>query len=131
MAYCSSYNVQQIGNGVFKLFIYETDCANTSQFTFPVNYVPAWGRVLSVRSLLVSGDATKINPKLGEDSNIEGISKVLEYQSTDPDATEINFAPGDGGAPYAAEDGVLYHQSTPDSGTNNVIHTCYIIKGQI
>jgi len=125
MAYASTITYKPLSPKRLKVTIEETDCSSTDEVV--MRRMPRNGKVLRVKSLLSSGDATKINPVLGTATDPGGVNVITEWTSDDDDKTTIDFMPGLTGADFDCA-GVLYHRSVPDTGTNNVITTEYLIE---
>lgn len=125
MAYASVLTYKNINSKRIKVTIAETDCAASSETAIP--RLPRNGKIIRMKSVKSSGSATKINPIIGNATDPDGVNVVAEWTSDDDDKTTIDFMPGLTGADFDC-DGVLYHRSVPDAGTNNVITTEYLIE---
>jgi hypothetical protein len=85
--------------------------------------LPKTGRMLRIRSQLISGSASEITPILAVASNFYANSIVVEA-GLDTEIDEMV----EGGIPYAMEGDILYHQSNPNTGSNNTIRTTYLLR---
>ena len=124
MAYSATVQVNPIGSGDFEVLITENDAEATSEATIPG--LPIKGRVWSMAAQLVSGAGTTIDPVLGHLTNpaASGMTKLLENDTAAAGVHNVAIGP----VPYYDADGVLFHRSGVDSGTDNVIQTRYLIS---
>jgi hypothetical protein len=74
-------------------------------------------------SVLASGTAATITPVVSGENDFTG-PQVIAALSAGTALDEINAE----GIPFAALDGKLYHRSTPDAGSDNVVSSRYILK---
>ena len=124
MAYSATVLVNPIGSGDLEILITENDAEATSEATIPG--LPIKGRIWSMAAQLVSGAGSTIDPVLGKLTNpaASGMTKLLENDTAAAGVHNVAIGP----VPYYAPDGVLFHRSGVDSGTDNVIQTRYLIS---
>jgi len=127
MAYDYTATVRQYGDlTIIKLV--EVDVAAASEAGGDDNpiVIPLAGEVLLVKSTKISGDATTVLPSAYSATGAAFSDSIFESAGTTA-AAEIADA-----AQYAYEalqSGRMFWRATPDSGTNNVIHSTIIIRG--
>lgn len=101
--------------------ITETSVSSSTEETITLGVTK--GRVLRQVSVKTSGSGSTVDPILARTSGGTGINIVMENATAA--ATVDNQVTG--GVPFYTPTGVLYHKSSPDSGTNNAISSEYII----
>jgi len=125
MAYSFTVDRVLLGGGDMKVVITETDCGPTDQAV--LTQMPRVGTVVRQTSVLSLGDSVQVNPILGwqPDPAGDGAAGVICEN-----ATPARICDNSGNAAYALGDGLatLYHQSQPDTDTNNVVETVYLIR---
>lgn len=133
MAYASTTTVEHIAGGyperVFRVTIAETDCGSASEASFtlasaggihPVR-VAQMHRVQAAKS---SGSATTLQPRLGAAAAATGVQ--VQYLATA--AAQVDDQPAAAVVMYGTSTGTFYHRAQPDTGSNNVVTTVYIIE---
>jgi len=133
MAYSATVAITRKGN-LYKVVIDETDVETTSEATIDLGL--QIGQVVAAAWEYVSGTGATNTAVLGTATNPnEGTQLVLTGERC-AKAQESRVS-GSGGtsecqgllpAPFYSSDGKLYHRSAPNSGTNNVFKTEYLIK---
>ena len=126
MAYSFTFDVIPLGGGSVKVVLDEIDAGATSEAE--ITGMPPVGTVVRQTSTLSSGSAATLDPILGDatDPAGQGAAGVICENAT-PAATCDN----EGSAAYAvapAASATLYHRSQPNTGTNNVIRTTYLVR---
>tara|TARA_A100001391_G_C5033418_1_gene268944 strand:+ start:520 stop:888 length:369 start_codon:yes stop_codon:yes gene_type:complete len=101
--------------------ITETSVSSSTEETITLGVTK--GRVLRQVSVKTSGSGSTVDPILARTSGGTGVDIVMENATAA--ATVDNQVTG--GVPFYTPTGVLYHKSSPDSGTNNAITSEYII----
>ena len=120
MAYAAVVTVPRRGSEIL-VEIAETDCEATSEatVTLAVNKFKIHRQMCE----LDSGTGTTIDPIIGNATNPSGAALLLSNgtaaQSVDNSLT--------GGICCYDADGVLYHRSQPDAGTDNTVTTLYLL----
>ena len=122
MAYNAVVSVSLKGAGVYYVSIEETDCGPSDATPIPEGLPPLF-KVIRMQATLTSGAAGGITPRL-----VNGTGKivVLASGSTTPQdyVCPVPFWDDSAVDGYAN----LIHQSAPNTGTNNVISTFYLIQ---
>ena len=133
MAYSATVTITRKGN-IYKVVIDETDVETTSEATIDLGL--QIGQVVSGAWDYISGTGLTNTAILGTATNPnEGTQLVLSGERVAK--AQEGRASGSGGAsecegllpaPFYSSDGKLYHRSVPNSGTDNVFKTEYLIK---
>lgn len=120
MAYAAVVTVTRRGSEIL-VEIAETDCEATSEatVTLAVNKFKIHRQMCE----LDSGTGTTIDPIIGNAANPSGIA-VLLSNDTAAEAVDNSLT---GGICCFDADGVLYHRSQPDAGTDNTVTTLYLL----
>lgn len=101
--------------------IAETSASSATESTIPLGVQKA--RVMRQICQVTAGTAATVDPILTRTSGGSGINVILENDTAA--ATCDNSVSG--GIPAYVSDGVLYHKSTPNAGSDNAISTEYYI----
>jgi len=101
--------------------ISETSASSSTEATIPIGVQKA--RIMRQICQVTAGTAATVDPILTRTSGGSGINVVLENDTAA--ATCDNSVSG--GVPLFVSDGVLYHKSTPNAGSDNAISTEYYI----
>lgn len=130
MAYTRTVTVTDAGHGRFEVLIDETaDVAATSETTLAATSgtteIPYYGRIISRRSILISGTGATIDPIVAEATNpaVDTTRIILENGTPAASPAEWPAVP----RTYKGGGAGMFHRSRPDAGTDNVIKTRYII----
>jgi hypothetical protein len=86
--------------------------------------VPRVGRIMRIVCVLQSGSGATVEPVLSAESGVFDGAQVAVTATAAATVDDVQID----GVPYAAPDGLLYHRSTPDSASDNVVATRYIIQ---
>lgn len=126
MAYAKTVTVRKYSDSDFEILIDETDCGTTSEAEISDARLPRQFRIYRQTTVLASGSGSTIDPILGRITNPAGIDVLCENGTAAAAVDNVAVTP----IPcYTADpDGKLYHRSRPDSGTNNVVHSAYLIR---
>ncbi len=120
MAYSGVVTVTRQGSEV-TVNIAETEGAAASEAGMEIGFTK--GRILRQMVAKTSGSATTYDPILGISSNPSGNDVVVENDT----AAAVIDNSWVGGVPFNTPTGILYHQSTPDTGSDNVTGVVYLI----
>lgn len=101
--------------------ISETSASSSTESTIPIGVQKA--RVMRQICQVTAGTAATVDPILARTSGGSGIDVILENDTAA--ATCDNSVSG--GVPAYISDGVCYHKSVPNAGTDNAISTEYYI----
>lgn len=126
MAYAKTVTLRQLNASDFELLIDETECASTSEAEISDARLPRQFRIYRQATVLASGSGSTIDPILGRITNPSGLDVLCENGTAAAAVDNVAITP----IPcYNADaDGKLYHRSRPDSGTNNVVHSSYLLR---
>jgi hypothetical protein len=108
--------------------ISEEDCGTSNEpAAIPLAF--AKGRIIGIRCTKTAGSATTVAPVLGRVTDPGNSSNLKDKITEATAAASIDIVP-DPPINFYASDGVLYHRSVPDTGSDNDITTEYrILKG--
>ena len=115
-----SNTVTRKGNEIV-VQITETSASSSTEETIAIGVTK--GRVLRQLCVKTSGSASTVDPILARTSGGTGINIVMENGTAA--ATVDNQVTG--GVPFYSSTGVLYHKSSPDTGSDNAISAEYLI----
>lgn len=127
MAHAAVVTVKDLGGGDWSVVIDETDVAAASSVALTCGptpqagvsgVLPAKGRVRRVRAAKASGDAATLATKITPEDTTWTELQATAAASVD----EVPVVP----IPYYGP--VLTHRSVPNTGTNNVVRTEYLIS---
>ena len=101
--------------------ITETSVSSSTEETITLGVTK--GRVLRQVSVKTAGSGSTVDPILARTSGGTGADIVMENATAA--ATVDNQVTG--GVPFYTADGVVYHKSSPDSGSDNSVTSEYLI----
>jgi len=101
--------------------ITETSVSSSTEETITLGVTK--GRVLRQVSVKTAGSGSTVDPILARTSGGTGANVIVENATAA--ATVDNQVTG--GVPFYTADGVVYHKSAPDSGSDNSVTSEYLI----